>query len=402
MRKKMIIAGVVALASMLVLTACGGEKYGDVSAYEICRAVDDSQADFADGEPEEYGKAEDYFFDETFLYEDFTDIVSDCFYLGGHGANADEVTVAVVNDNDNRKNVKMIFEERIEERIKVFSGYAPEEVKKLEKAQVLIFGKYVICLVCGDMKAGRKAVEEAVSPGYKAKYGTADSGKNKAAKPKNDERQYATEYPEGYNPKLVEAYRTKNRNLLTDEQDLALYDRCAEILQETVAGKEMTLLDIEKALYSYIATSVEYDYGHYRWYGEAVNSANAFGALIRGKAICTGYSASFRLLCEMCGIPCISVLGSATPNGYDEPHGWNMVKLGPCWYYVDVCWATGFKPNWNYFNVTADYMRETEHFWDETGCPAADGVDYETRRTLGFEPGDEPFDDPEKIAVWVP
>ena len=47
-------------------------------------------------------------------------------------------------------------------------------------------------------------------------------------------------------------------------------------------------------------------------------------------------------------------------------------------------------------------MRETEHFWDETGCPAADGVDYETRRTLGFEPGDELFDDPEKIAVWVP
>ena len=58
-----------------------------------------------------------------------------------------------------------------------------------------------------------------------------------------------------------------------------------------------------------------------------------YGALVRGKALCEGYTKAFSYLCNLAGIENVIVTGVT-----DVPHMWNMVKLGGNWYHVDVTW----------------------------------------------------------------
>ena len=58
-----------------------------------------------------------------------------------------------------------------------------------------------------------------------------------------------------------------------------------------------------------------------------------YGALVRKKAHCEGYSKAFSYLCNMVGIENVLVTGETY-----VPHMWNMVKLGGNWYHVDVTW----------------------------------------------------------------
>ena len=58
-----------------------------------------------------------------------------------------------------------------------------------------------------------------------------------------------------------------------------------------------------------------------------------YGALVRGKAHCEGYSKAFSYLCNLAGIENVLVTGETY-----VPHMWNMVKLGGNWYHVDVTW----------------------------------------------------------------
>lgn len=58
-----------------------------------------------------------------------------------------------------------------------------------------------------------------------------------------------------------------------------------------------------------------------------------YGALVRKKAHCEGYSKAFSYLCNLAGIENVIVTGETY-----VPHMWNMVKLGGNWYHVDVTW----------------------------------------------------------------
>ena len=68
---------------------------------------------------------------------------------------------------------------------------------------------------------------------------------------------------------------------------------------------------------------------------EGLDAATAYGCLINGKAICSGYSAAFQLVMQKAGIPCERVTG-VSKNG--EPHQWNDITIGDESYYVDVTW----------------------------------------------------------------
>lgn len=58
-----------------------------------------------------------------------------------------------------------------------------------------------------------------------------------------------------------------------------------------------------------------------------------YGALVKGKAQCEGYSKAFSYLCNLAGIENVLVTGEAY-----VAHMWNMVKLGGNWYHIDVTW----------------------------------------------------------------
>ena len=94
-------------------------------------------------------------------------------------------------------------------------------------------------------------------------------------------------------------------------------------------------------------------------------------------AVCLGYATTFQLLMDMAGVECITVVGASSSS--QEDHGWNMVRLNGNWYCVDVTWdanrreygySRGRESDWNYFNVTSDYMAG-EHQWDYANVPEA-------------------------------
>ena len=91
-----------------------------------------------------------------------------------------------------------------------------------------------------------------------------------------------------------------------------------------------------------------------------------------------GYATTFQLLMDMAGIECITVTGAAFGNR--ENHAWNMVKLNGEWYCVDPTWDIApvfiHMNQYNYFNVTSQYMADTDHQWDYDSVPEATAEDY--------------------------
>lgn len=98
----------------------------------------------------------------------------------------------------------------------------------------------------------------------------------------------------------------------------------------------------------YIVENVEYDYGALsdaqegKVYSDYVNSA--YGALVKGKAMCGGYSRAFKAVMDRLGVPCALIQGSgyikgeSDSDGGFEAHMWNAVSVGGLWYGVDVTW----------------------------------------------------------------
>lgn len=430
--KQKLTALLLVFVMLAGLTACGKDeeeakkrdKYKDVSAYELAMAAVNSQDNFAEGAIETFDLTSpdnrDTYFELCYDVENFSEsgIAEDFSYIGCSVGNADEVAVAVVPKKSKRDTVEEMFRFRMDSRIEAFTGYAPEQVQKLKKGKILTYDEYIIFLVCDDVESAEEAIRQMLTTGKaEPKNGNQSTpaptpvpSEQPTAEPSQEPTPTPTFMPEpkptavpvdpntvyyrgkfegSYNPVLPEAIRTGHREMLTDEQDLKLYDYCRDALTKIFNGKSMTEFEAEKAIYKYVVDYVSYDYGHYSLEGQQLNSDNPYGAFFTGLGICTGYSSSFRLLCESVGIVCIEVDGTAFRER--EAHGWNMVKLGPYWYYVDPCWGWNGsgRVNYGFLNVTERYMTETEHYWDKEGLPEADTMSYTERKKAGY--GDQEY-----------
>ena len=63
---------------------------------------------------------------------------------------------------------------------------------------------------------------------------------------------------------------------------------------------------------------------------QAAQSGSAYGCLVAGKAVCSGYAAAFQLLAQKLDYDCGRVHG--------DYHEWNYVCAGGDYYYVDTTW----------------------------------------------------------------
>ncbi len=114
------------------------------------------------------------------------------------------------------------------------------------------------------------------------------------------------------------------------------------------------------------------------------NAFSAYGALVKGLAVCEGYSRSMQLLLHRAGMRATLV------SGFDEngvAHMWNLVTVDGRNYHLDSTWNdTGDRPRHTYFNLTTEEITQT-HRLD----PANIGIDTCTateanyfRRTGGY------------------
>lgn len=175
---------------------------------------------------------------------------------------------------------------------------------------------------------------------------------------------------------ISQAYLTENTSSLDDFQ-LSIYNKAVQIIDGEISD-EMTDYQKELAIHDYLIKNCEYDEGLLTVLGgHGKNAENPYGALIDGKAICSGYTTSFQMFMDMLEIPCKSIKAGDSNN---EEHAWNMVEINDKWYYVDVTWDDPVPDRSNrptrhsYFNVTYDIMAE-RHVWDSNGYPEANNYE---------------------------
>ena len=117
----------------------------------------------------------------------------------------------------------------------------------------------------------------------------------------------------------------------------------------------------------------------------------AYGALVKGIAVCAGYTKAYQLLLQKVGIASWYVSGDSKKpdeNG-STSHAWNLVKIDGEWYYTDVTWDDKDTLYYYYLNLTADRMHE-DHIPDKyKAAPylpsaTATAANYHIRNNLCF------------------
>ena len=120
-----------------------------------------------------------------------------------------------------------------------------------------------------------------------------------------------------------------------------IQEKLVEVIEQIVTP-DMSDEEIELAINQYLCDTVTYDEdallnaeeNNFMYVDESFNdSFTAYGALINGKCVCSGYAAAFKLLAESAGIESIVVTGILDGG---LAHAWNKVKLGGEWQIVDA------------------------------------------------------------------
>lgn len=157
----------------------------------------------------------------------------------------------------------------------------------------------------------------------------------------------------------------RSKELTKSEQNARMRaaDKKAERFVKNRIKNNMTSLQKLQAIHDYLIRLCEYDYENQEAKGYE-DSFTAYGALVRKKAVCQGYTAAFNLLAQKAGFSSIAVCGQA--NG--GSHTWNYIKVGSGSRYVDCTWDKTLQQGgavcYDYFNVGSDVMRRS-HIWDE-------------------------------------
>ena len=353
------------------------------------------------------------------------------------GTSAQEVAVFQLTDASQAESAAERLETYLQNRIGAFTGYLPEEAALLEDAQVEVRGAYVALLACGDTAArdafdrcftaeppeeterpwaeppqpeetpqDEPPAEESVpteAPGEEESHPSAPETPETAEPipqpepvlepeelPAEAETPAEPEAPaEVPSPdwtydedRLLSAWAAGDWSGLGPE-DQAILDVCREVLS-TVVPSDGSAYDQELAVHDWMIAHGSYDsntLSNLPDFQENPNNDNPYGFLVDGKGICLGYASTFQLFMDLLGIECITVEGTA--YSYTADHAWNQVRLDGDWYCVDVTWddpttygtvstATAHR----FFNVTAAYMRDTDHQWDGADLPDAQGTEY--------------------------
>ena len=121
----------------------------------------------------------------------------------------------------------------------------------------------------------------------------------------------------------------------------------------SVIDPYMTDYQKELALHDWLCKHIRYDHrtNHYK-------STCSYSAIVKGLAVCEGYSEAFTELLHRVGIDAATVYGFVLPEEDPENngHAWNIVCINGNWYYVDVTWDDEPQLRYDYFNLTTAQM----------------------------------------------
>lgn len=171
----------------------------------------------------------------------------------------------------------------------------------------------------------------------------------------------------------------------------SMREKIEEAADTCIAGisPEAETYEKIKYVYEYLIDTVEYQ-------ANSADSQNIQSALLYHSSVCAGYSKAFQYILNRMGIFCTYVTGEIKGGG---EHGWNMVRIGEEYYYVDVTWGDpvfanqvgeavqGDVKNYNYLCCTQYDLFKT-HIPDESlELPActSDAYNYYRRNGCYYE-----------------
>lgn len=157
----------------------------------------------------------------------------------------------------------------------------------------------------------------------------------------------------------------------------AIPDGASELTRETV-------------IHDALVDSVTYDFEAAEAEDSSHEAFNIYGALVRKKAVCSGYAVSVKMLMNLVGIECRTAVGMSKNSG----HMWNQVKIDGDWYNLDVTWDDSVTESdiqygrYNYFNITDERLavnHRTGENYSEMKCEYTEDEVYVTTEWYNFD-----------------
>lgn len=137
-----------------------------------------------------------------------------------------------------------------------------------------------------------------------------------------------------YKTRGIQEGRTAYGTSYNVDAKLKVFDTAASITNDSMSERDKI-----KAVHDWIINHTQYDMANYDKGTIPDDSYSIAGVMLNGKAVCSGYAATFDYFMYVLGIEHEHVSGEATNSkGITGDHSWNRVLLGNQWYYVDCTW----------------------------------------------------------------
>lgn len=155
-----------------------------------------------------------------------------------------------------------------------------------------------------------------------------------------------------------------NRNY-TEEMKIILNYKVKDIIKNNIKD-DMTVEEKIKVIHDYIINNTKYDEERSDNKVINYNSDTAYGALIEGYALCSGYTDSMMLFLEEFNIKSYKISS--------DNHVWNYVYINNGWYNLDLTWDDPISKNGQdllehtFFLINDEEMLKldtTEHLYDK-------------------------------------
>ena len=156
MKLKKLLSAV--LVPVMLFTACSGEggengSTVDVDPSEVISAV---LAEVPISSAVEKGTDD---VESYYAGMDVSELEAAAFSLCGSGALPDEAAVFKFKSSDAAKSAKTALESKLESRKESFATYTPDEMYKLEGAEVYTVGNYAVYLAVADNEKAKEIVD---------------------------------------------------------------------------------------------------------------------------------------------------------------------------------------------------------------------------------------------------
>ena len=114
------------------------------------------------------------------------------------------------------------------------------------------------------------------------------------------------------------------------EEDIRQIEAKLDLIEPTIVNENATLVENLKSIHDYIITNTTYDVDKRDNGSLTYKSDTAYGSLVQGYGICSGYTDAMQLMLERLGVENFKV---ASDN-----HIWNVVNIDGSWKHLDLTW----------------------------------------------------------------